>query len=159
MGLLPINGILGGGCKYFLIIFTPIWGRLYNPFWRTYFSNGLRKNHQPGIFLGVILLTYNPQIPSSPADPLIPSFDLTHGGLIEVSTSSRVFGSGCEGWMKTRPWAVRPSGLPKEEVFKRSGVFFVQRFARKNLFLLKGIYGDSSFKRKGKQLGWTLSEV
>ena len=29
----------------------------------------------------------------------------------EVSTSSRAFGSGCEGWMKTRPWAVHPSGV------------------------------------------------
>ena len=38
---------LGGGFKQFFF-FTPIWGRF--PFWRAYFSDGLKLNHQPDIF-------------------------------------------------------------------------------------------------------------
>ena len=46
------NGILGGGFKFFFLMFTPIWGRLYNPFWRTYFSHGLLQSPLQGYYLG-----------------------------------------------------------------------------------------------------------
>ena len=156
MGFYLFNGILGGGFKYFFLMFTPIWGRFYDPFWRTYFSNGLLQSPLQE-YSRVIVITH----------PLIHIDHLFHPLALPFwpdQPTGRRLDRGQHVKQSFRKWMRRldeDSALGSSPVrFAQRGVeskeavwIFVQRFARKRTNLL--------FERylrwcplKGKENNW-----
>ena len=132
------NGILGGGFKYVFLMFTPIWGRFYDPLWRTYFSDGLGKKTPLQGYSRVIVISYN-----SPTDHNITCwspdpfrFDLTNGTAAWSRSARQAEFSEVDakvGWRLGLGQFARPV-CPKRSRVKRRICF--QRFAGKNLFWL-----------------------